>query len=98
MHDIQPATAVVSLVTPGDMTSVRSAFCNHVDFFASPDAAPDWLAEHPGMSVLPVADAYQLGHPLTQRLLDARDPGHRSSGRGCKNNGVTVLSGRYTCD
>ncbi|PXY28241.1 organomercurial lyase [Prauserella muralis] len=29
------ATAVVSLVTPDDLTSVRTAFCNHVQFFAS---------------------------------------------------------------
>lgn len=75
VHDIQPTTAVVSIVTPDDMNSVRAAFCNHVHFFASPDAAYSWLTEHPGMSVLPVVDAHQLGQPLTQQLLAGRDPG-----------------------
>jgi alkylmercury lyase len=70
VRDLDPATAVVSIVTPDDTTAVRSAFCNHVHFFATPDAAQGWLTEHPGMSVLPVAEAYQLGRPLTQRLLD----------------------------
>ncbi|MFD4190510.1 organomercurial lyase MerB [Amycolatopsis thermoflava] len=75
VHDLDPTSAVVSLVTPDDMNSVRAAFCNHVHFFANPDAADRWLAEHPGTSVLPVADAYQLGQPLTQHLLDGREPG-----------------------
>lgn len=71
---LTPADAVVSIVTPDDMTSVRSAFCNHVHFFANPAAAQDWLTDHPGMTVLPVADAYQLGRPLTQNLLDGTTP------------------------
>ncbi|MGH3982596.1 MAG: organomercurial lyase MerB [Pseudonocardiaceae bacterium] len=66
VRDVDPASTVVSIVTPDDMSSVRSAFCNHVHFFANPNAAQGWLAEHPGMTVLPVADAYQLGQSLTQ--------------------------------
>lgn len=72
--DLTPADAVVSIVTPDDMASVRSAFCNHVHFFANPAAAQDWLTDHPGMTVLPVADTYQLGRPLTQNLLDGPAP------------------------
>lgn len=52
---IDPATAIVSLVTPDDLTSVRAAFCNYVHFFASEQAARPWLADHPDASVLPVA-------------------------------------------
>ncbi len=76
VHDLDPATAVVSIVTPDDMSSVRSAFCNHVHFFTNPDAAQRWLTEHPGMTVLPVADAYHLGQPLAQSLLDGTTPDH----------------------
>ncbi len=36
---LEPADAVVSLVDPADLTSLRSAFCNEVHFFASPNAA-----------------------------------------------------------
>jgi alkylmercury lyase len=64
--DVDPPTAVVSIVTPGDMASVRASFCNQVHFFASPDAAEHWLGEHPEASVVPVADAHQLGVALAR--------------------------------
>lgn len=67
--DVEPATAVVSLVTPDAPTSVRASFCNHVHFFASADAAKDWLTEHPDARVLPVADAYEVGRPLIEQIL-----------------------------
>lgn len=66
---VEPATAVVSIVTPDAPTSVRAAFCNQVHFFASTDAAKDWLAEHPDAQVLPVADAYEVGRPLIEQIL-----------------------------
>lgn len=62
---VSPPTVVVSLVSPDDLTSVRSAFCNHVHFFASADAAHPWLDQHPEATILPVADAYELGRDLT---------------------------------
>lgn len=68
--DIEPPTAVVSLVNPEDMTSIRSSFCNQVHFFASAEDAQTWLAGHPGAEILPVADAYQLGTELTAVMLD----------------------------
>jgi len=40
---LEPADAVVSLVEPADLSSLRSAFCNEVHFFASPDAAQPGL-------------------------------------------------------
>lgn len=67
---VEPATAVVSLVNPADMTSIRSSFCNHVHFFTSTGDAEPWLAEHPGAKVLPVAEAYQVGLSLTATVLD----------------------------
>lgn len=68
---VDPATAVVSIVTPEDLTSIRTAFCNQVHFFASPEAAHPWLADHPDAGVLPVAEAYQLGRSCTQTADDA---------------------------
>jgi alkylmercury lyase len=58
---VEPATAVVSLVTPDAPTSVRISFCNQSHFFTSAEAATDWLADHPDTRILPVADAYQVG-------------------------------------
>ncbi|MDI3389128.1 organomercurial lyase MerB [Streptomyces sp. B-S-A8] len=66
--DVEPATAVVSVVTPDAPASVRAAFCNQVHFFAGADAAKDWLTEHPEAEVLPVADAYDVGRPLIEQI------------------------------
>lgn len=66
---LEPATAVVSVVVPDICGSVRSAFCNQVHFFASPQAAQGWLVEHSGAEVLPVVDAFDLGRRLAQNML-----------------------------
>ncbi|GAA3573916.1 organomercurial lyase MerB [Amycolatopsis ultiminotia] len=73
--DVEPETAVVSIVTPNDLASVRASFCNHVHFFTDTAAAQPWLSEHPGGSVLPVADAYQLGRELDAAQDDTAEPG-----------------------
>ncbi|KUL42559.1 organomercurial lyase MerB [Streptomyces regalis] len=67
--EVEPATAVVSLVTPDAPSSVRVSFCNQVRFFASADAAKDWLAEHPDAKVLPVAEAFDVGRPIIEQIL-----------------------------
>ncbi|MFI8909070.1 alkylmercury lyase [Streptomyces albidoflavus] len=69
----EPAAAVVSLVTPDDLTAVRSAFCNHVHFFASDRAAAPWLARHPEATTVPVAQALAVGRPLATAFQ--QDPG-----------------------
>lgn len=66
---LDPATAVVSLVIPERMNSVRADFCNPGHFFVSADAAREWQVAHPGMHVLPVADAYEAARPLSESLL-----------------------------
>lgn len=71
---VDPATAVVSVVTPDTPDSIRAAFCNHVHFFTDPAAAQPWLDRHPDATVLPVADAYQLGKPLIAAMLDDNTP------------------------
>jgi alkylmercury lyase len=69
---VDPATAVVSIVDPArfDPNAVRATCCNLQHFFASADAAGDYQSRHPGMTVLPVADAYQqLARPLAEAIL-----------------------------
>lgn len=65
---VDPATAVVSVINPDDVTSIRSSFCNQVHFFSSADDAAGWLSRHPGGEVLTVAEAYRLGAALTTAL------------------------------
>lgn len=78
VNSVQPATAVLSLVNPADISSVRSTFCNQVHFFASPEEARPWLDAHPEGEILPVAEAYRLGTTIAHRML--RDEGPRPSG------------------
>jgi alkylmercury lyase len=66
---VEPADAVVSIVAVSDSHAIRSSFCDHVHFFANAGAATDWLAEHPDATVVPVADAQQVGRPVIQGLV-----------------------------
>jgi alkylmercury lyase len=66
---VKPATAVVSLVNPEDMSSVRSSFCNQVHFFGSPEEAGPWLVNHPDGTVIPVAEAYGLASTMAEKML-----------------------------
>ncbi|OAF12420.1 hypothetical protein AYJ54_06220 [Bradyrhizobium centrolobii] len=70
---LDPSTAVVSLVAPEQMTSVRTAFCNPGRYFATSDAARDWQSKHPGMELLSVVDAYRASRPLGEMLLDGSE-------------------------
>lgn len=70
---VHPTTAVVSIVTPDQVSSVRSAFCNPGRFFATRDAASDWQAKHRDMEIVSVADAYQASRPLSDMILDGSD-------------------------
>lgn len=63
---LDPESAMVSLVVPGDMASIRSSFCRQVHFFASQDAARTWIGEHPGGSVVSVAEAHRMGLALAK--------------------------------
>ena len=67
---LDPVTAVVSLVNPEDLSSVRASFCSQVHFFASPAAAEPWAESHPSGTVLPVAEAYRLASSLAQKMLN----------------------------
>lgn len=71
---LEPDTAAVSIVTPEQVGSVRSDFCNPGRFFVTLDAARIWQAKHPRMSVVPTADAYRASRILSDMLLDDCDP------------------------
>ncbi|MCM3510639.1 organomercurial lyase MerB [Rothia sp. P100] len=87
--DVEPATAVVSLINPEDMSSVRSSFCNQVHFFASSEEAEPWLKNHPEGTVIPVADAYRLASDMAGKMLSQTEaqetgkPGNRVHSCSC---------------
>lgn len=85
---VEPATAVVSLVNPEDMRSVRSSFCNQVHFFASPEEAGPWLENHPDGTVVPVQEAYRLASTMAEKML----AGTTTQNREKPGNGVQSCS------
>jgi alkylmercury lyase len=68
--DLAPPEAVVSFLAPETRfdADVIESFCHFVHFFASPDSAATWTAEHPGTFLLSVDEAYRLGQ-LTNRAI-----------------------------
>lgn len=72
--DVEPDTAVVSLVPCEAPVSIRTSFCNEIHSFTSAESAEDWLAGHPGSRVMPVADAYAIEQPLVQQILTGTSP------------------------
>ena len=69
VHDLTPASAIVSLVIPESGSSCngdRGSFCTQSLFFRSRRDALLWQASSPSARLLSVADAYQVGR-LTAR-------------------------------
>jgi hypothetical protein len=67
---LDPAGAVVSIVTPERTDSIRAAFCKPGRFFASRDAARNWQTKQPGMEMLSVVGAYRASRSLSSALLE----------------------------
>lgn len=70
VRELDPADAVVSMVSPGGCSDVRATFCCHVTFFATQKAAAAWHADHPGGHVLSVIDAHRLAKVTNERCLN----------------------------
>jgi alkylmercury lyase len=67
VENVQPETAVVSVVKPKPDLWIRDAFCNDVHFFSSPETAETWLTQHPEATIIPVEEAFILGQQLLQQ-------------------------------
>jgi alkylmercury lyase len=67
-RDVAPSTAVVSWARrpSGTQTleNVRAAFCNFTNFFASVETASQYVAQHPGLVIVPIDDVFQMGKLL----------------------------------
>ncbi|MGH2719099.1 MAG: organomercurial lyase MerB [Actinomycetota bacterium] len=66
---VTPKEAVVSQRHHGELLSdVRGQVCDHGHFFASPDAASSWEAEHPEGEVLSVTVAFDRSRSACEEL------------------------------
>lgn len=66
---VDPPEAVVSQLQPAaQVCDIRGEICDHGHFFASPDAASQWLEAHPDGSVLSVAQAFESARTTCEAL------------------------------
>lgn len=60
-----PNSTVLSITVPGiscsrEKTGPQSDTCSQIHFFRSHSAAESWVADHPGIAIFTVEEAYQL--------------------------------------
>jgi alkylmercury lyase len=73
----QPASAVISIVIPQPRTSglesveeIWTTFCHHIHFFASPQAAQEWVAtREQEIAILTIEEAFELGRLTLSEFL-----------------------------
>jgi hypothetical protein len=71
VRDLDPPAAVVSFLVPDRPfdAEIRQTFCHFVHLLASPAAADEWTAKHPGTFWLPVANTIEVARLVTAALF-----------------------------
>lgn len=68
VRDLEPSSAVVSHPSAGvDIETVRAQFCNVTHFFTSVETAEQYIAQRPGLVIVPVDEVFQLWHRVWDR-------------------------------
>ena len=68
VRDVDPDSAMVSLISPAANGEVRSAFCCRVQFFASSNIGMHWLGASSGVVMVGVREGFELGRTLARDL------------------------------
>ena len=73
IHRVAPDTAVLSFLRPdGPFTDeVISSFCHFVHFFASAEAAAEWIERHPNTHTLSLDEGFELARRHNRERLGA---------------------------
>ncbi len=68
VRDVEPSSAVVSHPSAGvDIEVVRAQFCNVTHFFTSVETASQYVAQHPGLVIVPVDEVFRLWNRVWDR-------------------------------
>ncbi|MBE2184454.1 MAG: alkylmercury lyase MerB [Anaerolineae bacterium] len=59
-----PETALSIVVASGCTSGINGTFCGQMHFFASTEAAREWVGERPDFAVLSVGDAFELARQV----------------------------------
>jgi alkylmercury lyase len=68
--DVEPVTAVMSVLDPGADESIRNTFFNEVHFFTGPEEASGWLSDRSESRVIP-AEAHAVAADLVTVMDEA---------------------------
>jgi alkylmercury lyase len=68
VRKVDPPSAVVSLVRPDRIDDVRTDVCVLGSFFASSEAAGEWLAAHPEGMIHSVEDDFELHREVMEKI------------------------------
>ncbi len=49
------------------LANIRANFCNFTNFFTSVETAAQYVAQHPGLAIVPVDAVFQIGKLLWER-------------------------------
>lgn len=65
IENITPEETVLSIMTAtGCSAGIEGTFCSQVNFFASSDAAKEWVGDSSDFSILSVSESYQLARTI----------------------------------
>lgn len=65
LESVTPAAVYVSFIEPEASSlqqSIVKSFCHYVNFFSSESAGAHWVSANPGTFLLPLKEAFALGH------------------------------------
>lgn len=65
---VDPSSAVVSLVRPDKVDDIRGEVCALGNFFASSEAAAEWLAAHPEGMIHSVEEDFKLHREVMEKI------------------------------
>jgi alkylmercury lyase len=68
VEKVDPSGAVVSLVRPDSFDDVRGEICALGLFFASREAAAEWLAAHPDGMVHTIEEDFELHREVMEKF------------------------------
>ncbi len=74
VESLEPGGAVVAIAiqqNPEACHSIRDAFCDHVYFLSSREAASEWSAGRQKTIVLSVEDAHKVGRIMVEHIFEA---------------------------
>ena len=75
-RDVSPSSAVMSFLRPregGFTGDVIGSFCHFVHYFASPDAAEGWVADHEGTFQISIEDGFELARFWAARVFGVEE-------------------------